>query len=182
MKHIAFFVLGLALISNAGAARAQDAAVDTALLAAPANQRAAATIIKWKPDFTYETVKKGTSRLVCYDLSGWPQQQPFFAQCTSEANLARVAQNLKFAAAGDKAKTQALLDAAEKDGTRVKPEYGSVWYHLMGADTDHTRTQITIALPDATSQTTGLPDNNKQGGAWLMNAGTTAAHMMIPGA
>ena len=47
-------------------------------------------------------------------------------------NLERVAQNLKFEAAGDKVKTQALLDAAEKDGTRVKPEYGSVWYHLLG--------------------------------------------------
>jgi hypothetical protein len=27
----------------------------------------------------------------------------------------------------------------------------------------------------------GLPDNNKQGGAWIMNAGTTGAHIMIPG-
>ncbi len=27
----------------------------------------------------------------------------------------------------------------------------------------------------------GLPDNPKQGGAWIMNAGTTTAHIMIPG-
>jgi len=27
----------------------------------------------------------------------------------------------------------------------------------------------------------GLPDNPKQGGAWLMNAGTTTAHIMTPG-
>ena len=101
----------------------------------------AATVIKWKPDFTYDTLKKGTNRLVCYDRSGFPEQQAFFVQCTSVANLDRVAQNLKFEAAGDKSKTQAMLDAAEKDGTRVKPEYGSVWYHLMGADREHTRTQ-----------------------------------------
>ena len=100
-------------------------------------------------------------------------------ECTSIGNLDRAAQNMKFEAAGDKA--QALLDAAEKDGTRVKPEFGSVWYHLMGADKDHTRTHMTIAVPGATTQSIGLPDNNKQGGVWIMNAGTTTAHLMTPG-
>ncbi len=58
---------------------------------------------QWKPDFTYETLRKGTNRLVCYDRSGFPQQQPFSVQCTSIANLTRVAQNLKAEAAGDRA-------------------------------------------------------------------------------
>jgi hypothetical protein len=138
-------------------------------------------VIKWKPDFTYETLKKGTNRLVCYDRSGFPQQQPFSIECTSIGNLDRAAQNLKFEAAGDKAKTQALLDAAEKDGTRAKPEFGSVWYHLMGPDRDHVRPHMTIAVPGATTQSIGLPDNPKQGGAWIMNAGTTTAHIMTPG-
>jgi hypothetical protein len=26
-----------------------------------------------------------------------------------------------------------------------------------------------------------LPDNNKQGGVWIMNAGTSTAHLMTPG-
>ena len=107
------------------------------LLAAPANQREAATVIKWKPDFTYETVKKGTNRLVCYDRSGQPGQQPFSVECTSIANIDRVAQNMKFEAMGDK--KQAMLDAAEKDGTRVKPEFGSVFYNLSGADRERAR-------------------------------------------
>jgi hypothetical protein len=74
-----------------------------------------------------------------------------------------------------------MLDAAEKDGTRVKPEYGSVWYHMLGADREHARTHVTIAVPGATTQSIGLPDNNKQGTAWIMNAGTTTAHLMTPG-
>src|SRR5882672_12477233 len=123
MKRIALFVLGVIVVSTSALAQAPDPAVETALAAAPANQREATTVIKWKPDFTYDTLKKGTSRLVCYDRSGFPQQLPFSIECTSVANLDRVAQNLKFEAAGDKAKTQALLDAAEKDGTRVKPEF-----------------------------------------------------------
>ena len=95
-------------------------------------------------------------------------------------NLNRAAQNMKFETLGDKAKVQAALDAAEKDGSRVKPEFGSVWYHVMGADADHTRTHMTIAVPGATPQSLGLPDNNKQGGVWIMNAGTSTAHLMTP--
>src|SRR3954469_16516336 len=102
-------------------------------------------------------------------------------ECTSLGNLDRAAQNLKAEALGDKAKTQAMLDDMEKNGSRVKPEYGSVWYHLMGADKDHARTHFTIAVPGATTQSTGLADNNKQGGVWIMNAGTTTAHLMTPG-
>jgi len=181
MKRIALFVLGGVLVSTCALAQAPDPAVETALLAAPANLREGATVIKWKPDFTYDTLKKGTTRLVCYDRSGFPEQQPFSVECTSIANLDRVAQNLKFEASGDKVKTKALLDAAESDGTRVKPEYGSVWYHMLGADREHARAHMTIAVPGATTQSIGLPDNNKQGTVWIMNAGTTTAHLMTPG-
>jgi hypothetical protein len=181
MKRIALFVFAVMTVSTSVFAQAPADAIDKALFAAPANLRDGATVIQWKPDFTYETLKKGTSRLVCYDRSGFPEQQPFSVECTSIANLDRVAQNLKFEAAGDKAKTQAMLDAAEKDGTRLKPEYGSVWYHVMGADREHARVHMTIAVPGATTQSIGLPDNNKQGGVWIMNAGTTTAHLMTPG-
>ena len=179
MRRMIPIVLGTLAISTGALAQAPSDAIATATAAAPANQREGATVIKWKADFTYDTLKKGTNRLVCYDRSGFPLQQPFSIECTSIANLDRAAQNLKFEAMGDK-KT-AMLDAAEKDGTRVKPEYGSVWYHLMGADAEHTRTHMTIAVPGATTQSTGLPDNNRTGGVWIMNAGTTTAHLMTPG-
>jgi hypothetical protein len=178
MKRTALFVLGVLAVSISALAQAPDP-IATPLMAAPPQLREGATVIKWKPDYTYDTLKKGTNRLVCYDRSGFPGQQPFSLECTSIANLDRAAQNLKFEAMADK--KQAALDAAEKDGTRVKPEYGSVWYHLMGMDKDHTRSHITIAVPGATTASTGLPDNNKQGGVWIMNAGTTTAHLMTPG-
>ena len=158
---------------------ASQADVDLALLAAPANLRDQAMVIRWKPDLTHDTLRKGTNRLVCYNRSGQPGQQPFSIECTSVANLERVTQNLKFEAAGEK--KQAMLDAAEKDGTRVKPEYGSIFYNLSGPDRERARAHMTVAVPGATTQSTGLPDNNKQGGAWIMNAGTTTAHIMIPG-
>ena len=195
MKRIALYVLAIMALSISMWAQgrgapapppplepgASQAYVDKALLAAPANLKDQATVIKWKPDFAYDTLRKGTNRMVCYDRSGFPLQQPFSIECTSIANLDRAAQNLKFEATGDRAKTQALIDAAEKDGTRVKPEFGSVWYHQQGPDEDRARPHMTIAVPGATTQSLGLPDNGRGGGVWIMNAGTTTAHLMVPG-
>jgi hypothetical protein len=179
MKRITPIVLSVLAVS--AGAFAQSPEIDKALLAAPPQMAKDATVIMWKADFTYDTLKKGTNRLVCYDLSGKPTHPAFMVECTSIANLDRVAQNLKIEAMGDKAAVQAAFEKAEKDGTRVKPEFGSVWLHVMGADAEHTRKHVTIAVPGATSQSMGLPDNPRQGGEWIMNAGTTTAHLMTPG-
>jgi hypothetical protein len=161
---------------------ASQAEVDKALLAAPANLRDQATVIKWKPaDWTYDTLRKGTNTLVCFDKSGLPGQLPFSVECTSLSNMARATQNMKFESETDRAKRQAALETAEKDGSRAKPEFGSVWYHLQGQDQASARTHMTVAVPGATTQSLGLPDNPKSGGVWIMNPGTSTAHLMIPG-
>jgi len=181
MKRIALFVLGLVAASTSALAQTPADPIETALLALPANLRADATVIKWKSDFTYDTLRKGTNGLVCYDRSGFPLQQPFSIECTAVANLERAAQNLKAEALGERAKSEAMLNAMEKDGTRAKPGYGSVWYHFAGPDRERARAHMTVALPGATAQSTGLPDKRTQDGVWIMNAGTTTAHLMIPG-
>ena len=179
MTRFALVVFGALVVSTPAWAQAPADAVEKATLAAPANMKNDATVVAFKPDYTYETIKKGTNTMVCFDRSGLPGQQPFSVECTSLGNLERVAQNMKFEAMGDK--RQAMLDAAEKDGTRVKPEFGSIFYNLGGPDKDHARAHMTVAVPGATAQSMGLPDNNKMGGAWIMNAGTSTAHLMIPG-
>jgi hypothetical protein len=182
MNRIVPIVAGLIAVSAAAPAQptAQET-IDRALAAAPRQMREGATVIKWKSDLTYDTLKKGTNHLVCYDRSGEPGRQPFAVQCTSLGNLDRVAQNRKFDKIADKAERQAAIDAAESNGTRVKPEYGSVFISMSGADQEHARTHTTIAVPGATTQSTGLPDSPGNGGAWLMNAGTSTAHIMTPG-
>lgn len=161
---------------------ASQADVDKALLAAPEPLRAQATVVKFKPDYTYDTLRKGTNSVVCWDKSGFPGQLPFSVECTSTAaNMPRAAQNMRFEAETDRAKRQAALDAAEKDGTRAKPEFGSLWYHFMGADQATARTHFTVAVPGATTATLGLPENGRGGGVWIMNPGTSTAHLMLPG-
>ena len=77
MKLISPFVLAVMAVSVSAFAETTDP-IAKALLAAPnAAMAKDATVIKWKPDFTYEVLKKGTSRMVCYDLTGWPGERPF---------------------------------------------------------------------------------------------------------
>jgi len=182
MKRLAVMVVAAFACSiGVAAAQTSDEAIERALAVAPRQMKDGAMVIKWKPDFTYDVLRKGTNRLVCYDQSGEPSEQPFSVQCTSIGNLERVAQNKKFEAMADKAARQAALDSAEKDGSRVKPEFGSVFYTMSGADQKSARVHTTVAVPGATAQSLGLPDNGKMGGVWIMNAGTTTAHLMIPG-
>ncbi len=163
-------------------AGASQADVDKALLASPEGLRNQTTVIKWKADFTYDTLRKGTNGLVCYDRSGMPLQQPFAVQCTSVGNLPREAQNLKAESSGDRAKSEATLKEMEQNGTRAKPEFGTVWYHMSGADRDHVSAhEVTIAVPGATQASLGLPEQRRENGVWIMNAGTSTAHIMIPG-
>src|SRR5947208_13502961 len=110
MKRV--IVVALSILAISAAVFAQSSAeIDKALAAAPRQLREGATVIKWKPDFTYDTLKKGTNRLVCYDRTGQPgQAQPFSVECTSIANLDRAAQNLKFEAIADMAERQAAFD------------------------------------------------------------------------
>ena len=54
-----------------------------------------------------------------------------------------------------------------------------MWYTLNGPDQATARLHVTIAVPGATAASLGLPDNGKMGGAWIMNAGTSTAHIMM---
>src|SRR5262249_57104709 len=113
MKFTIFIILSMLLFTTlAVEQQASQEQIDKALLPAPANQKDGATVIKWKSDYTYDTLRKGTNRLVCYDRSGQPGQQPFAVECTSIANLERVAQSLKMEAIKDPKESRAAFEEA----------------------------------------------------------------------
>src|SRR5438034_2129136 len=198
MKLISLSVLGVMAVAMSASAQAQTTEplkkettdpIKKALLAAPnAAMAKDATVIKWKPDFTYEVLKQGTSRMVCYDLTGWPGERPFSVECTSsEANLPRVAQNRKLAAilgvqgASNRGKIDEAVAAAAKDGTRIMSEVGSIWYKFWG-DSEATAVRHSfIAVPNLRGKDVSLPEVRDAGGSWVMFAGTSEAHIMLPG-
>ena len=181
MKRILLVLAcGLSLPAALEAQTAQ--LIERALAAAPARARDAAAVIRWNADHTYQTLEEGTNRMVCYDRSSEPRRPAFAVQCTSVGNLERVAQNRRFRAESASAdEERAMIAAAEADGTRVAPEYGSLWISMNGSDEGSARTHTTIAVPFATTESTGLPENGREGGAWIMDAGTSTAHIMTPG-
>jgi hypothetical protein len=202
MKLISLFVLGVMAVAMSASAQAPTTdpiakettdpiakettdPIAKALLAAPNPAMAKeATVIKWNSDFTYETLKKGTNRMVCYDLSGWPGERgPFSVECTSsEANLPRVAQNRKLAAmgGGDMKKIEEVVAAAAKDGTRLMSEVGSIWFNVFGNSEATAIRHWFVAMPNLRGDQVGLPEVRDAGGAWLMLAGTPEAHIMLP--
>ena len=154
-------------------------------------------------DFTFEVLRPGPGRMVCYDLTGFPGERPWSVECTSsDANLPRIMQNRAFAEMGAKA-TPLLADgrragrpvlsssgtggirdlvvAAGKDGTRELSEVGSIWYNLRGDSQDTAIWHTFIGMPNFTAEQMGLPNNRDAGGAWLMFEGTPEAHVMLPG-
>ena len=56
-----------------------------------------------------------------------------------------------------------------------------MFWTFSGKDEATGRVHMTVAVPGATTASLGLPDNNKMGGAWIMGAGTSGAHIMVPG-
>jgi hypothetical protein len=188
MKYTLLIAVGVLFISAGSFAETTDP-IAKALLAAPnAAMARDATVIKWKPDFTYEVLKKGTSRMVCYDLTGWPGERPFSVECTSsEANLPRVAQNRKLAAilgiqgASNRGKIDEAVAAAAKDGTRIMSEVGSIWYKFWGNSEATAVRHSFIAIPNLAGKDVSLPEVRDAGGSWVMFPGTSEAHIMLPG-
>jgi hypothetical protein len=182
MKRVILVGIGALALTAGVFAQAPAGNFDAALAAAPGNMKDGAMVIKWKADGTYDTLRPGTNRLVCYDQAGDAGEAPISSQCTSVGNMDRVKQNKIYEAKiADRTAREAALTELEKNGQRAKPEFGSVFYTRSGKDATTVRTHITIAVPGATTATLGLPDNNKMGGAYIMGAGTLGAHIMTPG-
>ena len=183
MKHVILMVLGCAVLApSIASAQSDSEIIARVLLPLRARTAEGAAVVKWNADFTWTTIKEGTNPWVCYDRSGDPNEAPFAVQCTSSANLPRVAQNRRFDAQGETAQERAALVAqAQADGTRIDAEYGSLFVSMSGQDQESATIHTTISVPYATGESTGLPESGRQGGAWVMGAGTSEAHIMVPG-
>ena len=184
--HIAAIALaGAALLAAPATAPGQtvEEEIAKATMAAPAALRANATVIRLAADGTETVLREGSNGLMCWDRSDEPSRE-FAVQCTSVDNLARVKQNRAWNMSGMSAdELRATREAAEADGTREVSKFGSAYYALSGADAESANLHTTVAVPFATAESLGLPDAGSytQAGTWIMEAGLSAAHIMLPG-
>jgi hypothetical protein len=172
----------MAMASSAYAQTDQEM-IDRALLGAPAGMvRTNASVVKWGTDGKRVVIKQGTNDLVCWDQSVWPGQLPFSVHCTSSKSMDRVDQNrAMYSQYMTREAAEKAIKEAETAGKRVLPEYGAGHYGLQGKDQASARAHVTIAVPNATAASMKIPDKPSTSGIWLMDPGTTGAHLMIPG-
>jgi hypothetical protein len=182
MKRIALLLMVFAALPTLVEAQA-SASIERAVLAAPARSRADATVLDLRPDGTIAVLRQGTNGYICYDNVGKPGVTTAIdSQCTTEANRARLEQNHAFnSAGGTEAEIKARFDRAEADGTRKLSQFGSIYYHVTGDSPQSLRSHTTVAVPNATAATLGLPDRAGPAMLWLMEAGTSSAHLMVSG-
>ncbi len=183
MRRLMLASVGILLLPAMTAAQTDQAALDKALAPMPERARATTMVIRWNADHSYDVLQEGTNRMVCFDRSDEPRRAPFDVQCTSVGNLERVAQNRRARSLhpDDRAAEEAWLQEQEEAGTRVLPEYGSLWIAMRGQEREGAGIHTTIALPMATPESTGFTTDRSLGGAYLMGEGTSTAHLMIPG-
>ena len=179
MKRIAIALLGVLMASTGVDAQSNDQIIQRATAPLSARNAGGAAVISFNADGSYNTLREGSNAFVCYDRSAGGG---FAVQCTNTGNLARLVQNRQLAAQamGDRARNAELVAAAVANGSRVAPEFGSVWISMSGENQASAGTHTTFSVPNATTATLGLPENGRSGGIWIMGAGTSEAHLMIP--
>jgi hypothetical protein len=181
MKRIILAAFGVLAVAAGAEAQTPAQTIERALAPLSGRAREGAAVIQFNADQTYSTLKEGTNSWVCYDRSGEPNRPAFAVQCTNTGNLPRLVQNRKLeAAAADRDALRASVATADSEGERIEAEWGSVWLSMNGADMASATKHMTVAVPYATAESTGFPDNGQAGGLWIMAGGTSEAHLMVP--
>lgn len=173
-----------------------EAQIAQAVSPLPGSLRAGATVVTYDSSGTPKVLRQGTNAIVCQPPQPAPATQPagtssgsqtaappaFSVSCYHKSMQPTRDFEAKLRAGGNIAKevTDAVA-AARKDGKLAAPAFGTMLYTRSGKSEAEAHTLWVLMAPNATAESTGLPtEQPKEGGPWLMAAGTPGAHVMIP--
>lgn len=165
-----------------------DVQLRTAVLAAPAEQRAGAKVYGFDEKGEWIVLRAGTNDLVC--LADDPKQDGFQVSCYHKSLDPFMSRGRELKKEGKSPKE--ILDIREaevKAGKLIMPQGPTTLFVYFGPEDGYNRQtgEITkaqfryvIYIPYATAESTGLPTKPEAPGMpWLMDAGTHRAHVMI---
>ena len=189
----ALYIACLALVaSNAlaqtSAVPAPEMQIKTAVLAAPADKQAGATVYGYSDKNEFVLLRKGTNELVC--LADDPAQKGLNVSCYHQDLEPFMKRGRELKQAGKKANE--VLDTREQEvkaGTLKMPSHPTTLYAytakvenydpITGAVKDGYLRYV-VYIPYATAESTGLPLKPEAPGMpWIMDPGTHRAHIMI---
>lgn len=166
----------------------KEVQIKTAVLAAPEEKRAEATVYGYDSNGTFTVLRKGSNEMIC--IADDPNS-PGFSVASYQNDLE------PFMVRGRELKKegksfQEIFDTREaeaKSGKLKMPKDGATLYVLTADEENYspatgevsdTYLRYVVYLPWATSESTGLPlKPSAPGMPWIMDPGTHRAHIMI---
>ncbi len=181
---------GLASVSLAQtpAVPSPDMQIKTALLAAPADKRDAATVYGYSPKNEFVVLRKGTNEMVC--LADDPAQKGLNVSCYHKDLDPFMERGRVLKKEGKKApEILAMREQEVKDKKLMMPLHPSTLYAYSAKDEQYNAAtgdvkdgylRYVVYIPYATAESTGLPLKPEAPGMpWIMDPGTHRAHIMI---
>jgi len=165
-----------------------EALIATALMAAPKESRANATVIGYNMAGDFVTLKEGSNEFIC--LADDPNKDGFSAACYHKNLEPFMARGRALKAEGKTfQEIFAIREAEAKSGDLDMGESGSTLHIYYGSDTKYNPEtsevigalyRYVVYMPWETSESTGLPEVPiAPNHPWIMNPGTHRAHIMI---
>lgn len=170
----------LSLIPVVGLAQkdTESKQITEALLPLPEPLRDGATVVLEAVPGKRVVLRKGTNSIICRANTTTPGFNVYCYQEEMDTFWTRVAQ-----LALEGKSTAEILDtlSAEVASGKLKSLTGVALYRLSGESPESSLPIMSIFVPYATSESTGLSAERNHYRPWLMWAGTPFAHVMIPG-
>jgi hypothetical protein len=161
--------------------------IAAAVLPAPNDMRASATVLGYAPDGRFVTLRKGSGALVC--LASDPKRDQFHVACyhrSLEPFMARGRSLRAHGITGDQVDTVRFREI--RAGKLAMPRHPAMLYTLTGPAGSFdpaTRTApgahplFVVYIPYATAESLGLSPQPVEGTPWVMYPGTPKAHIMF---
>ncbi len=188
MKIQLTFLFGVMSTIAAAQTPSTDVQIKTALLAAPEEQRAGATVYGYNEKNEFVVLRKGTNEMYC--LADDPAQSGLNVSCYHKDLDAFMERGRILRKEGKTHQEIFTIREDEvKSGKLKMPKQPTSLFVYSADDDKYNRTtgevingylRYVIYIPYATAETTGLPlKPDVAGMPWLMDPGTHRAHIMI---
>lgn len=184
----AFLIFAAALYCSAQDMPSKEEQIQAAVMAAPEDKRAEATVLGYDAAGKVVTLRKGTNNMIC--LADDPKAAGFSVACYHKDLEAFMARGYQLKAEGKS--PQQIFDIREeeaKSGKLAMPKNPTTLHILSGqegkynaqsATVENANYRYVVYIPFATAESTGLPESPLvPGGPWIMDPGTHRAHIMI---
>jgi len=180
-------VLAVSLTGSAfGAQRSLGTQIAEAVSPLKSHLREQATVLGYS-NGDLSVLRAGTNHLIC--LADNPRDRRFQVTCYQESLEPFMARGRELRAQGKRGRERQRIRSAEIDAGLIEMPSRASAISLYGIGEIDSRTgwpdSVTtlqvLYLPYATAEETGFSDRPSRSSAYLMDAGTARAHLMIPG-